>query len=99
MVQDAPAGVLVTLYNVMGVPPLDEGASQVIVAEPSDAEAVTFDGVLGTENVVKVDLAQSLNPVAFSALLRKMYSTPFERPEILTEFTVPVSISFHKLPV
>ena len=92
MVQDAPAGVLVTRYRVMGVPPFDEGASQVIVAEPSIAVAVTFDGVVGTEKVVNVDMAQLLNPVAFSARLRKMYSTPFERPEMLTEFTVPVSI-------
>ena len=90
--QDAPAGELVTLYRVMGVPPFDEGVSQVIVAEPSIAVAVTFDGVVGTEKVVIVDIAQLLNPVAFSALLRKMYSTPFARPEMLAEFTVPVSI-------
>ena len=76
----------------MGVPPFDEGVSQVIVAEPSIAVAVTFDGVVGTEKVVNVDIAQLLNPVAFSALLRKMYSTPFTRPEMLAEFTVPVSI-------
>tara|TARA_Y100000748_G_scaffold75390_1_gene62143 strand:- start:369 stop:641 length:273 start_codon:yes stop_codon:yes gene_type:complete len=83
----------------MGVPPFDEGASQVIVAEPSIAVAARFDGVVGTEKVVNVDMAQLLNPVAFSALLRKIYSTPFERPEMLAEFTVPVSNRFHKVPV
>ena len=62
-----------TEYSVMGLPPVDDGASQLTAACPLVATAVTFKGASGTVKGVTVPDAEDGEPVpvAFSAVTVK----------------------------
>jgi hypothetical protein len=76
VVTDAPVGIAETVYEVIGEPPLDDGAFHVTVACPLPAVAVTFRGTLGTVAIVGVTAAEEAlvgeSPAALVARTRKV---------------------------
>jgi hypothetical protein len=78
----APPGEAVTVYPVMAEPPLSVGGVKETRALPLPSTAETDVGDCGTVAGVAVTNAveDSESPTPFVAMTRKVYSTPFVRP-------------------
>ena len=76
-----------TTYDVIGEPPLLDGAVKLIVACPLPATAVTLVGASGTVAGVTLLLAidEVLVPTAFVAVTLKVYAVPFVRPTTVAD--------------
>jgi hypothetical protein len=83
----------VTLYPVIGDPPLLAGGKNETVACPFPAEADTAVGAPGTAlGVTTLEGADGgLNPRAFLALTVNEYGVPFVRPVTTIGDVVPVA--------
>jgi hypothetical protein len=80
--QVAPPGEAVTVYPVIAEPPLSVGGVKETRALPLPSTAVTDVGDCGTVAGVAVTNAvdDSESPTPLVAMTRKVYSTPFVRP-------------------
>ena len=78
----APPGAAVTVYPVIGEPPLLTGAVHDTTATPFPAEAVTAAGAPGTVlGVTAADAADAGEiPVALVAVTVNVYAVPLTRP-------------------
>jgi hypothetical protein len=79
----APPGVAVTLYDVIGDPPEDAGASHEMTADASPRVPPTAVGAPGTSaGVTAFDGADSGPlPTEFVACTVKVYDVPFVSPD------------------
>lgn len=82
----APPGEEVTVYPVIGAPPLLDGAVKKTVALALSAVAEIEVGAPGTvAGVALTDTVEdSESPTPLVAMTRKVYSVPFERPSTVT---------------
>ena len=83
----APSGDAVTVYPVIGKPPLLAGAVHDTTATPFPAEAVTAVGTPGTVLGVTAALADDARevPPALAAVTVNVYAIPLSRPETVAE--------------
>ena len=81
VVPDTGAGLTVTLYLVMVLPPSEAGADQVTVTWPEAAVAVPIAGGSGTvAGVTELEAAEeALVPTALVAVTVKVYDVPLAR--------------------
>ena len=90
MLSTPPAGLEVTVYPVIALPPLLAGAVNATVACVLPAVAVTAVGAPGT--VMGVTLFEgaegALEPAAFVATTVKVYAVPLVRPVTMCEVLV-----------
>ena len=77
-----PPGEDVTVYDVIGEPPLEAGGVNVTVACPTPAVAVPIVGGPGTAAGVTLFEGADAGPVptAFAAVTVKVYGVPLVRP-------------------
>jgi hypothetical protein len=81
VVQVNPPGDEVTVYRVMGWPPLLAGASHETEAELLKPTALTPVGAPGVvAGVTALETPAELVPMALVAVTRKLYETPLVRP-------------------
>ena len=84
-----PAGLEVTVYAVMALPPSDNGADHETLAWVSPAVAETAGGAPGAvataSGVTLFDAAEAgLLPLPFSAVTENVYAVPLTRPVTVT---------------
>ena len=84
----------VTVYEVIGEPPLSAGADQEIPALVSPIVVATFVGAPGTVTGVTelLETDTVLVPNAFVAVTLKVYAVPFVRPVIVIGEVPPVAV-------
>jgi hypothetical protein len=85
----------VTVYDVIGEPPLNAGADHERLAEPFPAAPARFVGASGIVDGVVALLAVDavLVPFAFVAVTVNVYAVPFVRPVIVIGDDPPVAVA------
>ena len=88
-------GLGMTMYPVMGVPPVLVGVSKEIVAAPEVATATTCSGAVGgAVGVTGVDADEETDvPMAFVAVTVKVYAWPIVSPVKFAGLLVTVRVS------
>jgi hypothetical protein len=94
----APPGIAVTVYPVIGEPPVLTGADQLTVTWASPATPDTADGAPGTvRGVTEPDAADwGESPAALVATTWKVYGVPLVRPP--TTHVVVGAVEVHVAP-
>ena len=92
---DGAAGVTITVYAVIALPPLLAGTVQLTAADPTPAVATTPVGASGT--VIGVTAADAWDagpvPAAFTAATVNVYEVPFVRPVTVALVAVPAAVA------
>ncbi len=80
----APPGLAVTVYDVIGLPPVEAGATHDTVADVLPATAVTDVGAPGTVGALGVTGAEGADgapvPTLFAAVTTNVYAVPLVKP-------------------
>ncbi|MFA6290802.1 MAG: hypothetical protein WC637_03420 [Victivallales bacterium] len=89
-----PPGSAVTVYDDIGLPPLDAGGVKFTTACPFPLTAVPIIGASGTvAGVTAAETADACpDPTAFVALTVKLYAVPFVSPVTVIGLVFPVSV-------
>jgi hypothetical protein len=98
VVQDAPPGEAVTLYEVICEPPLAVGAVQLTVTAPIPADAITFVGAPGapvgaTGVTALLGADGELLPCTFVATTVNVYAVPLLRPVSVHDVVAVVHVT------
>jgi len=77
---DPSDGVAVTVYEVIALPPFEDGGAKVTVNWESPAVTATLCGADGVVIGVEAIVAEGPEPTALTALTAKAYEVPSVRP-------------------
>jgi hypothetical protein len=69
---------------VIALPPLSSGATHVVEIVDDETVAASWVGISGRLGIFALTVAPNEEPMMFVALIVNSYSTPFERPVIIT---------------